>query len=170
VENVSSYLDKYMNDILTKIYANQNLCKYLYYDTPNPLSLATISDTKILYDDKDNQRIYDTPFNMSIMNKDFTTLTINVNTASIDETVFYKDIEIEFFIICSFRDWNLTAASGVSALRPNAIISELTTLFSRKSTVGIGKNHMGTLSKMFSNGVVGGYRLSLSGMDFITNG
>jgi len=163
------YLDKYMNDILTKIYADQNLCKYLLYDSPDPLALATISDTKVLYDDKDNQRIYDTPFNVGIVNNDFTTLTINVNDATLDKSIYYKNIEIEFFVICSYRNWNLTSASGVSALRPNAIITELMDLFSREHTVGIGNNHLGRLQKLYPTENVGGYRLTFKGMDFITN-
>lgn len=163
------YLDKYMNDILTKIYTNQNLCKYLLYDSPDPLSLTDIPDPKILYDDKNNQRILDTPFNISIVNNEFTTLTINVNDATLDRSVFYKDIEIEFFVICSYRNWNLNANVGESKLRPNGIVTELMNLFSREHTVGIGNNHMGRLQKIFPNANVGGYRLTFRGMDFITN-
>jgi len=55
-------IDKYLNDILDKIYANQNLCKYLFYDDPNPLSHTDIVDTTILKRDKQNQRIFVTPF------------------------------------------------------------------------------------------------------------
>lgn len=159
-----------MNDILTKIYGSQDLCKYLYYDVGDPLSQPDIADTKILYDDKQNQRIIDTPFNLAIVNNEFTTLTINVNESQLDmRTVFYNDIDIEFFVICSYRNWNLTSNSGESKLRPNAIISELMTLFSRETTVGVGSNYKGKLNKLFPNQQVGGYRLTFRGMDFVTN-
>lgn len=162
------YLDKYMNDILAKIYTNQNLCKYLLYDSSDPLSLPDIVNTKILYDDKSNQRILDTPFNMAIVNTEYTTLTINVNDASIDRSSpYYKDIEIEFFIICTYRNWNLSAGMGESILRPNGIVHELSNLFSQQRTVGLGKNNIVKLSKIYPNQVVGGYRMCVNATDFI---
>jgi hypothetical protein len=45
-------IDKYLNDILAKIYLNQNLCKYLYYDVKNPLAEPEITDTTIIKTNK----------------------------------------------------------------------------------------------------------------------
>ncbi len=55
-------IDKYLNDIKTKILDNSNLCKLLYFDHENPLSESDISDTNILYTDTSNQRLFFTPF------------------------------------------------------------------------------------------------------------
>lgn len=170
MDTTTIFLDKYLNDILTKIYANQNLCKYLYYDNQTPLSMTDIADTTVLFTDKDNQKIFTTPF--SVDNADYmkSTLTINVYDARVDQgNVFYKDIRVDFHVISHVRLWELTADSGECKLRPNGIVHELNNLFLRQSTVGIGKNQYSYMRNVYPNQWFAGYRYCLSGKDFVLN-
>jgi hypothetical protein len=168
---MNNILDDYTNKILDKIYTNQNLCKLIAIDDNNdPLSYPNIEDTKILFDDNTNKRIFTTHFNIDIIDTQRTTLTINVNEARLDRgNVFYKDITIDFFIIAPYNLWQLNATSGVSKLRPNAIIHELSSMFISERTVGIGKDIYGYLTKIQPNQVMGGYRLALNAKDFVLN-
>jgi hypothetical protein len=160
-------IDKYLNDILTKIYANQNLCKYLFYDVRNPLAQATIANTKVLKDDKDNQKIFITPFTVDVTDKTKTTLTIMINDFQLDsDTKYYEDMTVEFIIACNVRLWELDDGSNEVKLRVNGIWDELSKTFKRKATVGIGKNNFksGRLQKF--NDYFWGYSYCLEAKDF----
>jgi hypothetical protein len=164
------YLDSYVNQVLTKIYGSQNLCKYLYYDVSNPLDYPTISDTKELFDDIDNKRIYTTPFNLDVLNIQKTSLTINFLDSNLDNgNIFYKDIKLKFAILIPYHLWELSAESGVSNTRISGILHELLELFNRKSTVGIGSNLFTRVSGLYPNQQVGGIILEMWGKDFIVN-
>lgn len=165
------YLNIYLNDILQKIYASQDLCKLLYYDVSNPLEQADIIDTKILFTDKMNKRIFTTPFNLDIAEIQKTTLTICVYHSEIDNNnVFYKDIMIDFIIVSHVNLWELDTDNEYETnLRPNLIVNELSKLFNREYTVGIGKNHYASLKQYRPNQWYSGYILSYSGMDFVLN-
>ena len=160
-------IDKYINDILAKIYANQNLCKYLYYDVRNPLAQADIADTTVLKDNKTNQKIFVTPFTIDNTDRTKTTLTIMVDNFYLDEkTKYYEDMKIDFVIACNVRLWELDDNSGEVKLRVNGIWQELNNTFKRKSTVGLGKNHFnyGKLQKF--NDYFWGYTYCLTAKDF----
>ena len=160
-------IDKYLNDILAKIYANQNLCKYLYYDVRNPLAQSTISDTSILKTNKQNQKIFVTPFTVDTTDRTKTTLTIMVDKFTIDEkNNYYEDMSIDFIIACNVRLWELDDNSGEVKLRVNGIWEELNNTFKRESTVGLGKNHFdyGKIQKF--NDYFWGYIYCLKAKDF----
>lgn len=162
------FLNKYLNDILSKIYTNQNLCKYLYYDVDNPLDMPDIIDTKILYTDKNNQKIFTTPF--SIDNADYmkSTLTIEIYDAEVDSSnSFYKNLRFNFHIISHVRLWELASNDGECNLRTNAIIHELNNLFLRKETVGLGRNQYSYMKKTYPNQWFSGYLYCLSAKDFV---
>lgn len=160
-------IDKYINDILSKIYANQNLCKYLYYDTRNPLAQPDIVDTKILKTNKENQRIFITPFTIDVTDITKTTLTIMIDNFHIDEqNNYYDDISVDFIIACNVRIWELDDGSGEVKLRVNGIWDELNHTFKRKSTVGIGKNNFKKGKIQRFNDCFWGYLYSLEAKDF----
>jgi hypothetical protein len=143
-------IDKYLNDILAKIYDDQEICKLLLYDDVNPLSHADISDTTVLRTNKNNQRIFVTPFIIETADKVKTTLHIMLNDFGIDEkNMFYEDMTIDFIISCNVRIWELNDGSGDVKLRVNGIWDRLSHLFKRQNTVGVGKNHFmyGKVSK-----------------------
>ena len=49
-------LNDYLNTIINKILADQELCKLLYYDDDAPLSGNTITDTSVLSDKENPDR------------------------------------------------------------------------------------------------------------------
>jgi len=156
-------MDKYLNDILDKIYANQNLCKYLLYDDANPLSHADISDTSVLRTDKKNQRIFVTPFSVDTTDKVKSTLHIMLNNFEIDDkNMFYEDMNIDFIICCNVRIWELNDGSGDVKIRCNGIWTELCNSFKRQMTVGVGKNHFDYGKVQRYNDFFWGYLFSLS--------
>jgi hypothetical protein len=165
------FLDEYTNQIMQKIYTSQNLCKLLLIDNDNPTAYSDIADTTILFTDKSNKRILTTPFNVDILDTQRSTLTINVGDARLDsDNIYFKEVKFKFFVLCPYLLWELTAANGVSAMRPNAIIHELLLLFNRKRTIGLGKNHFVRLSPIYPNQQVAGFILELEGHDFVLNG
>jgi hypothetical protein len=164
------YLDEYTNRILTEIYANQDLCKYLYYDDVDPLSYPEISDTKVLFNDNTNKRIYSTHFNIDIINAERTTLTVNVAQADSNRgNIYYKNVKMKFYILCPMYLWQLSAESGESKLRPNAIVHELLTMFDRQRTFKLGKDLFSRMYEILPSQQIGGYCLEINGMDFVVN-
>lgn len=166
------FLDKYVNDILTKIYTSQALCKLLYYDdNSDPINnYPDLENPSILFTDNRNKRIYVTPFNLDIANQQKTTLTININDANLDTgNVFYKDIKMRFFVLCPYLLWQLDSVDGTSVQRPNAIIHYLLELFNRQYTIGIGKDYFSKLYNIYPNQQIGGFCLELMCKDFLTN-
>lgn len=165
------YLDKYLNTILKKIYTSQNLCKLLYYDIPNPTSMPDFSDTSILFTDFSNKRIFTTPFSVENQDAQKSSLFISINDGDLDRgNVFYEDIKVEFIVICNNRLWEIYSTDPTeTALRPNAILHELSLLFNRTENVGIGKNNFSYIRKIYPNQFFAGYSMCFSGKTFVSN-
>jgi len=160
-------LDKYLNDILSKIYDNQNLCKYLYYDNRDPLSRPDIADTSILKTNKTNQKIFVTPFSVDTTDRTKTTLTIMFDKFYIDgSNTYYEDLSIDFVIACNVRLWELDDGSDEVKLRVNGIWQELNNTFKRQGTVGLGKNHFSYAKLEKYNEYFWGYTYCLKAKDF----
>lgn len=136
-------IDKYINDILTKIYANQNLCKLLYYDVDDPLSQSDIVDTTVLRTDKENQRIFVTPFSIDTEDEVKSKLHVMINNFSLDsKTKYYLDFDIDFIISINTQIWELTGENGEVKTRLSLIVHELLQTFNHKHTEGtMGDNH-----------------------------
>jgi hypothetical protein len=165
------HLDLYLNSILDRIYTSQNLCKYLYYDVENPLSYPDLADTSILFTDEDNKKIFTTPFSIDNADIQKSTLTITVSDASVvPDNVYYRDFKVEFYIISNVRIWDLIASVGHTALRPNAIIHELSLLFCRTQTIGMGSNQFSYIERFYPNQWFAGYTYCLNGIDFVSKG
>lgn len=164
-----NYLDKYLNNTLSKIYTSQDLCKLLYYDVPNPLEQPNLVDTKSLFYDVNNKKIFTTPFTVDIADIQKTTLTININESDVED-VFYKNIKIDFYVLSHVHLWELgTSDISSTSLRPNLIVHELAKLFNREQNIGIGKNHYSYMKRFQPNQFYSGYIYCLSGMDFVLN-
>jgi hypothetical protein len=162
-------IDKYINDILTKIYANQNLCKLLLFDDYNPLSHSDLVDTTILRTDKTNQRLYITPFSIDIEDKVKSKLHIMINNFELDkDNRFYVDLEVDFIICINVKIWEINDGSNEVKIRANLIMQELLETFNRQRCVGMGINNFkyGKIQKF--NEWFWGYTVVLSGMDLPT--
>ena len=163
-------IDKYLNDILNKIYANQDLCKLLYYDKKNPLAEADIIDTTILRTDKNNQKIFVSPFTIDNSDVVKSTLTIQVNNFSLGKTnIYFKNMDIDFIVVCNVNIWELDDGSGEVKIRVNAIWEELNKIFNRQKTVGLGINNFNYGKITQFNQYFWGYVYSLRAIDFTLN-
>jgi hypothetical protein len=165
------HLDVYLNSILDKIYANQNICKYLYYDVENPLSYPDLADTSVLFTDEDNKKIFTTPFSIDNADIQKSTLTIVVSDANVvPDNVYFKDFKVEFYVISNVRIWELEASSTrYTALRTNAIVHELSLLFCRTRTIGMGSNQFSYIERFYPNQWFAGYIYCVNGIDFVTS-
>lgn len=163
-------LNDYMNTVLNKILGNQNLCKYLYYDSDEPLSESDIADTSIL-SDKNNtdRRIYTIPFNPDTHSSQRTTIHILIGESDSTNSTFYKNISIKFIILSYNELWELYDAGGAVILRPNAIIDELHTLFNREKSIGLGNTNFSSIKPIYMNEYVSGYELTYKNIDFTQN-
>jgi len=161
-------VDRYLNNIKTKLLSNQSICKYLYYDLDNPLAEADISDTSILITDKDNQKIFFTPFTLDSTDSQKTTLTIMVDNFDLDNrTNYYKKMDITFLVMCHKKLWELNDGSNEIKLRVNGIWHELNGIFNNKSNiVGLGRAIFDYSKIVQFNDYFWGYRYCLSVKDF----
>lgn len=159
--------NEYLNAVLTKIYANNNLCKLLIYDVPNPLSQPNLPDNTILYTDKLNRRIFTTPFNLDQADVQKTTLTINIFDSKPNYNNYTRDTTIEFIILSHYALWELDTTPGYANNRPNLIIDELIDTFYHTGTVGMDINNLRSLNAIQPNQYYGGFVLRLSSKDWI---
>lgn len=133
-------IDRYLNNIKTDILANQNLCKYLYYNKRNPLAEADLSDTSVIYTNKLNQKLFFTPYVEDSDSQAKSTLNVTVYDFKLDQkSKYFKDVKIEFIIMVHHDIWMLNDGTDDILLRPNAIWSEINNTFVNHRTA-IGKN------------------------------
>jgi hypothetical protein len=133
-------LNKNINDIVNKIYTNQDLCKLLFYDVENPLSEADILDTTILYTDLTNQRIIPKPFTVDTTDIFKSTLHVVLNNFKNGDDQYFTKASIDFVVMCNVNLWDIVDGSGQIKMRPWMILEELNETFNRERTVGIGTN------------------------------
>lgn len=160
------WLDKNMNDVFEKIYDNQNLCKYLYYDSDNPLTEADIIDTKILYTDKLNQKLFPYFFTPDVTEEFKSTLHICFRDFTLSSNTLFKPSKIDFIVVCHKYLWQLDVGDDEVHLRPFAILNELDKTFNRQRTLGLGKNNFQGLKPMQFNTNFFGYVYTLEWVDF----
>lgn len=165
---MSIAIDNYLNRIKDEILANQNLCKYLLLDYDNPLAESDITDTSILYTDKDNQRLFFVPFTLDSSDVQKTTLTVVVNNFDLDNnTKYYKTITLDFIIACHRLLWVLDDNTGQIKLRVNGIWNEIEKTFNNKSNiVGLGRTVFDYAKIVQFNESFWGYRYCLTIKDF----
>ena len=161
------FLNQNMNDIFTKIYANQNLCKLLYHDVDNPLAEANITDTTVLYTDKENQKIFPYPFTPDIADVQKTVLNVVFNKFELgDNNIYFKPSNIDFIVLSHIYLWNITDGSNDIKLRPFMILNELDETFGFQRTVGLGRNIFDYADIIWANTSFVGYRICYKAWDF----
>lgn len=164
-------LNDYANTIIDIILADQDLCKYLYYDDDNPLALADISDTTVL-SDKNNpdRRIFAIPFNSDVHSQQKTTLHIEIeHPDNSGNDTYYKKVNIGFILLCHYHLWELYTADGSVSLRPNLIVSKLVELFHKEKSIGVGHAHLASQKPIYLNDEVAGYKIVFKNIDFTEN-
>lgn len=152
-------MNKYINAISAKIYANQTLCKYLYYDEVNPQAQSDIIDTSILYTDTDNQRLIFQPFVQTVDNSRMTKLSVVIDNVDTDRTSYFKLINLDCIIICHNELWNVDIDDGDIGIRPLLIWDELDSLFVNETSRGVGDDNFSYVRLIYFNDNYTGYKI-----------
>jgi len=152
-------MNKYINAVATKIYNNQTLCKYLYYDQYDPLAQPDIADTTILYTDEDNQRLLFNPFIVAQEDNRLTRLGVNIDDVDVDRTEYFKNISIDCILVCHNDLWRVSVSDDDIGVRPLLIMDELDSIFVDSSTKGIGSDKLSYSKLIYLNDYYTGYRI-----------
>jgi hypothetical protein len=164
--NISNFLEvnENINKVLDKLIQSQNLCKYLYYTTGNPLTEADIvNTTSLLYD-----KIFPYPTSTEIF-KDAN----GIPEASSAINVLFDDFKptsnnkfmcgkLTFIVMCHTSLWKL----DVSQLRPICILYEIAKMFTEQRVVGVGKGEFNGCNITWADKDYSGYRLSYKDYEF----
>jgi hypothetical protein len=147
-------LNQNVNNVISSLIQNQDLCKFLYYDTNNPLVEANIVDTSKLIFDK----IYPIPKLPnteteagSFLNVFFDAFKIPQSNSGTKESV------ILFNIICHIDLWRM---KGTGMLRPYSILHEIDEMFNNQKIIGIKKLQFDKGRFLYVNDKFSGYQAS----------
>jgi hypothetical protein len=145
-------------DILKKICDNQTLCKLLYYNEDNPLSMPDITDS---FDKLIMNRLFPLPFIPSITNNTGAYLCIYFGDIRKDGMQF-KDIQIKFVVLCHKDSWIIAD----NQLRPDNICEAIEDEFNMASDMGIGRVLFDYRRPIQINDTYFGYEMSYRVYDF----
>lgn len=156
-------LNQYINDILLKLIQNQDLCKYIHYESneiepSDPIIKPDLDLTQrksLMY-----TRIF--PFPKIPTEVDAGTyVTVLFDNIEKGGSIFFKDSVITFNIICHINQHRL-----LGKLRTYAIMNEIDEMFNNKSVVGIGKTQFLRSRFIVANNTFSGYSLQYRVTDF----
>jgi len=153
-------LNDNINTILTTILLNQNLCKYIYYNTSSPLSESDITNTAnaILF-----KNLFPYPIIPLSQDSAKTLVTIILDDFSLGRNnSSFKVSKVVFNILCHIDLWKIDG----SKLRPLSILSEIDTLFNEQRIVGIGKLNFDSCRWISANDKFQGYSIRYKNYEF----
>jgi len=117
-------LDVGINVVLDEIFNDQDLCKFLYYNQPNPLDQNTITDTTSLL----LQNIFPMPKDPDAKEEKKSYLNIYFyNAKPFENNSGFKKTYLCFDIICHLDIWMIN-----DGLRPIKICSKIDRIFNNK--------------------------------------
>ena len=130
----SSFLsvEKDMELLINKIFANQRLQKYLYYTDKDPLNKPALTSEQVL-------ELFDK--NIKIVPKIYVDRTVlqyvivQFDNFTPSKNPEFRDNTIEFDIICHFDQWQMRDFQ----LRPYRIAAEIDSMLDKQRLTGIGK-------------------------------
>jgi hypothetical protein len=158
-------LNANINRVLLKLVDNQNICKYLYYNSSNPLSEATITDTTsllytLIFPYPTSTEIFKdtngTPIASSVINVLFDKFKMTSNSK-------FKVGELIFVVLCHISLWRL---DETSELRPFCILNEIDEMFSEQKVIGIGKEEFNRCNLEWADQNYSGYQLTYKDYEF----
>lgn len=141
--------------LLTTLLQNQNICKYLYYNTNNPLAEEDIADTSTLM----FKNFLPTPFDPEIVTDD--TSTLRVFYLRGDFTKEYPvgvETKVFFDIVVNKQNWLIN--DGTPKVRPYEIMSEIVNLLDDQTIGTLGKLHFQNFAHLAINLNFDGIRLT----------
>lgn len=119
-----SELNVCINEIMSRVLENQDLCKYLYYNDPDPLSNPDISDTKILI----SNNIFPLPKDPDSITDEISLLNIYFYSGKHgDINKGFKCEYLVFDIICHLDIWMIK-----NGIRPYYISNKIDEIFNDK--------------------------------------
>lgn len=126
-------LEKDMELIVQRIFANDRLKKYLYYTVKNPLEQPKLTDEQTAEIFKKNIKLKPKLYvDGSVLNYIVIQFDNFITNATNPE---FRDNTVEFDIICHLDQWDLKDYQ----LRPYRIAAELDSMLDKKRLTGIGK-------------------------------
>lgn len=126
-------LEKDMELIVQRIFANDRLKKYLYYTVKNPLEQPKLTDEQTAELFKKNIKLKPKLYvDGSVLNYIVIQFDNFITNATNPE---FRDNTVEFDIICHLDQWDLKDYQ----LRPYRIAAELDSMLDKKRLTGIGK-------------------------------
>ena len=126
-------LEKDMELIVQRIFANDRLKKYLYYTVKNPLEQPKLTDEQTAELFKKNIKLKPKLYvDGSVLNYIVIQFDNFITNATNPE---FRDNTVEFDIICHLDQWDLKDYH----LRPYRIAAELDSMLDKKRLTGIGK-------------------------------
>ncbi len=157
-----------INKILEKLVSSQDLCKYLYYDSDNPIAESDIDDpsSSLLY-----KKIFPYPTSTEIFkDADGKVIAKSVINVLFDDfrmgsqNTKFKYGKLIFVILCHTSLWRLQATGQ---LRPYCILNEIDEMFSEQRVIGIGKGEFESCSLTWSDQNYSGYKLVYKNYEFL---
>lgn len=126
-------LNENINTVLMTMLGSQNLCKLLYYNDNNPLSMPDLTDTGVVL----FQNLFITPIVPKIEDTAKSLITVVLDDFSLGRTnTAFKTSKITFNVLIHIDLWMML---GTGKLRPYSILNEIDKLFNQQRILGIGK-------------------------------
>lgn len=145
--------------IAQELLNNQNLCKYLYYTSNNPIAEDDISDTKGL--------LFGTNINIKPVIPQAETNGCYVNILADmlmtdQDNPDYFVVSLRFDVLCPTELWELEE----SQLRPFAIMEEIDTYMRHSQKTAVGDLESKAASLIAPTDTLAGYSIFYTGTEF----
>lgn len=139
--------------IISRILKNENLKKYLYYQTIDCLQQPNLTQEQTY--SLINKEIRLVP-KLTINSDILSYIIISYDNFNENKNPEFRDNTITFDIICHFDQWNL----GDFKLRPYKIAGELDSMFNKTHLTGIGDLQFLNANQIILNDEFGGISLT----------
>lgn len=150
-------LNKNMNDVMTKLVGNPNLCKLLKYNTSNALSQTDVdSPENLLYD-----KIFPYPFNTDVLTEASSLIITTFDNFTPTKGQGFKNSYVVFRVIVHNSLWVTN-----DGLRPYLILNELDEIFNNQRVIGLGKLAFNSCNGLWISQNYTGYTLVYKVTDF----
>lgn len=150
-------LNNNITNIMNQMFTSQNLCKYLLYDTDNPLAGTDIADTSTLLFNK----IFPIPKIPDVVSTEGSMVVVILEDFRLSNNILVKDSVICFDVITHIDKWRMIG----HGLRPYQIMGEIDELFNNQRVMGFGKIQFYKSNYIYVNEKFSGYRMRYKSSD-----
>ncbi|QSF43272.1 hypothetical protein [Paenibacillus tianjinensis] len=147
-------LNQYINDVVSVIISNQNICKFLSCPVDDPLSIPNIDDTsELLFN-----CIFPFPKVPDVNTEKSSFLTVYIDNFQLGADGGTKNGLVLFNVIVHNDLWRMDRAMQ----RPLSILNEIDEMFNGKKTIGAKKVQFDRLRHVYINENYSGYQATYS--------